>query len=327
MKLDGTAPLIGALLAVIATAVLIAGVWDRRGPAARAATVAAATFSVLAAVTLQLNRMTEAYPSEVRPGDRPATSATGSRMLTLEVAGHASHLTLTMYAYLPAAYRTGHTRFPVVEALHGYPGSPRTWLNRLDVQSALDTEIAAGRMAPTVVLFPFQTPRKLLDTECTDLRNGPPAETFLTTDVPAYARAHFRIRTDRAGWGLTGYSAGGFCAVNLLLRHPAEYAAAASLSGYASPGIRIGDGSENTLNNPGWRLRHLARPDVALWLGWAADDKATRRDSTTMASLARPPMTVTTAVVAHGGHSDAVWQQMEAPSFDWLSAHLARPLP
>jgi hypothetical protein len=34
---------------------------------------------------------------------------------------------------------------------------------------------------------------------------------------------------------------------------------------------------------------------------------------------------VTTAVVAHGGHSDAVWRAMEAPAFDWLSSWLARP--
>ena len=215
----------------------------------------------------------------------------------------------------------------MIEALHGYPGSPNTWLRRLRVQSYLDGEIASGRMAPTVVLFPYQTPRSLLDTECTNLAGGPQVETFLTVDVPAYARTHLRVRTDRAAWGLTGYSAGAFCAINLGLRHADQYVAAASLSGYAEPGIRIGDGSENTTNNPGWRLRHLSQPDVALWLGWAADDGGARRDSVRLAGLARPPLSLTTATVAHGGHSDAVWRQMEPPAFDWLSAHLARPLP
>jgi hypothetical protein len=41
--------------------------------------------------------------------------------------------------------------------------------------------------------------------------------------------------------------------------------------------------------------------------------------------MVHAPMSVTTAVVARGGHSDAVWLQMEGPSFDWLAAHLARP--
>jgi pimeloyl-ACP methyl ester carboxylesterase len=145
--------------------------------------------------------------------------------------------------------------------------------------------------------------------------------------VPAYAKAHFRVRTDRAGWGLIGYSAGGFCATNLLLRQPGRYAAAASLSGFAEPGIKIGDGSENTTNNDAWRLSHLPQPAAALYLAWAGDDTPTRRESLRLVGLVRPPFAVTTAVLAHGGHSDAAWKEMEAPAFDWLSAHLARPVP
>jgi enterochelin esterase-like enzyme len=232
-----------------------------------------------------------------------------------------------MYVYLPPGYdRDPRVRFPVVEATHGFPGSPKTWLRRLDVQGYLDQEIAAGRMAPTVVLFPYQTPKQLLDTECTNLTDGPQAETFLTEDVPAYAKAHFRVRTDRAGWGLTGYSAGGYCATNLLLRHPGEYAAAASLSGFGQPGIKIGDGSEDTTNNDAWRLRHLPQPAAALYLAWAADDTPSRRESLRLARLAHAPFEVTTGALAHGGHSDAAWEAMEAPAFDWLSDHLARPV-
>jgi enterochelin esterase-like enzyme len=323
MTADGPLLLAATLVAVVVTAALLAARWDRVRALGRCGLVFAAVLSVGAAVALQLNRMTEAYPSA--PAGTPAAS-TGSRILTVTVAGRASGLTLPMYVYLPAAYRTGRTRFPVIEALHGYPGSPRSWLRKLNAQSYLDQEIAAGRMAPTVVLFPYQTPEQLLDTECTDLHGGPHAETFLTTDVPAYVRERFRVRTDRAGWGLTGYSAGGFCAINLSLRHPGEYAAAAGLSGYAEPGIAIGDGSERTTNNPGWRLRHLPQPALALWLGWAADDRQSSADSRRIAAEAHAPLAVTTAVVAHGGHSSAVWRQLEPPAFDWLSAHLARPL-
>ena len=327
MTADGWLPLAGAVGLVVATAVLLAVFWELWRPAARAGVAVVAVLSLATAAAVQLNRLSEAIPGSA-PGARDAAYAsTGSQILQLQVAGPASGLTLTMYVYLPAAYRTGRTRFPVVEALDGYPGSPASWLRTLKVRATLDREIAAGRMAPTVVLFPYQTTQRLLDTECTDLVGGPAMDTFLTADVPAYAKAHLRVRDDRAGWGLIGYSAGGFCAVNLALRHPAEYAAAASLSGYSSPGIRIGDGTENTLNNPGWRLRHLPQPDLALWLGWASDDNATRRASLLMAGLARRPMAVTKAVVAHGGHSGAVWRQMEAPAFDWLASHLARPLP
>ena len=306
--------------AAVLLAVLLCLAWDRTRGAGRAGLVAAAVLSVVAAVAAQLNQITVAVPWP----PAGSSSATGSRVVTVTVRGA---LTLRMAVYLPAGYDRGDLRYPVIEALHGYPGSPRSWLRMLSAQSYLDTEIAAGRMAPTVVLFPWQTPNTFHDTECVNLRGGPQAETFLTVDVPAYARAHLRVRTDRAGWALTGYSAGGFCAINLGLRHPGEYAAAAALTGYAAPGITVGDGSEDTTNNPGWRLTHLPPPDLALWLGWAADDRDAARDSRRLAAAARPPLLVTTAVLARGGHSSAVWREMEPPAFDWLSAHLARPVP
>ncbi|MBL7256418.1 alpha/beta hydrolase [Paractinoplanes lichenicola] len=310
---------------LLIAAVLLAAGWDRVRRLGRSALVLLAVISLLATVYVQVNRVSGAFPQSDVP-ELSSRGGEGSQLLTVTVHGGQSGLSLPMYVYLPAAYPDGD-RFPVIEALHGYPGTPKTWLGKLHVQSYLDREIAAGRMAPAVVLFPTQTPRPLLDTECTNLRDGAQTETFLTVDVPAFARDHYRIRTDRAGWGLTGYSAGAFCATNLLLRHPTRYAAAASLAGYAEPGIDIGDGSQNTTNNPVWRLRHLPRPPVALWLGWAADDKESAGDSHRLTAFARAPISLTTAVIARGGHSSAVWRQLEAPAFDWLSAHLARPLP
>jgi enterochelin esterase-like enzyme len=345
MKIDQPVLVLLGVAAVLAVCVLLALTWDRRGKVWRTALVTVSVLIVAATAGLQLNRMTEAYPSweslfgsqprhpaqeeeQAAGGGQAVTAATdgSSQMRSLRVAGPASGLNLPMYVYLPAEYnRSPHTEFPVIEATHGYPGTAVTWLRKLRVQHYLDAEIAAGRMAPTVVVFPMQTPKALLDTECTNLVSGPQSETYLTVDVPAYVRTHFHVRTDRGGWGLIGYSAGGFCTNNLLLRHADHYVAGASLSGYASAGIKVGDGSENTYNNPAWRLQHLPQPGVSLYLAWADDDKITRRDSLRLASLAHAPVLVTTATVAHGGHSHAVWQEMEAPAFDWLSAHLARP--
>ncbi|MEV4349914.1 alpha/beta hydrolase-fold protein [Actinoplanes sp. NPDC049596] len=312
-----------ALAAVLLTAVALAAFWNRLRWIGRSLLALLSVVSVVAAVGIQLNALTETFPTATAAG--PVSHDTGaSQLFAVTVPGH---LTVPMYVYLPAGYHNSTIRYPVIEAFHGVPGTPQYWVHKLNVKSTLDTEIAAGRMAPTVVLFPQQSPSPTLDTECTDLRGGPQAETFLTVDVPAYARAHYRIRTDRAGWGLAGYSAGAFCAINLTLRHPGQFAAGASLSGYASAGITIGDGSEHNTNNPFWRLKHLPQPAAALWLGWAADDKQCSRDSRLLAAAAHKPLAVTTAVLARGGHSTAVWRQMEAPAFDWLSAHLAGPQP
>jgi enterochelin esterase-like enzyme len=361
MGIDAPASILVAVAAVVLTAALLAVIWDRTRWIARTSVIVGCVLTVAATAALQLNRLTETYPSwsalfssEIGaavpaptddtavpapsddaelsrpPTSAPPTSRAGgvrqSKIVTVNVAGPASGLTLPMYVYLPAAYQEdGNARFPVIEALHGYPGSPRTWIHRLRVQATLDQEILAGRMAPTIVIMPYQTTQRLRDTECTNMVGGPNAEIFLTTDVPAYVKARFRVRNDGRGWGLIGYSAGGFCAVNLLLRHPGDYTAAASLSGYGEPGITVGDGSEATTNNDIWRLTHLPQPPVSLYLTWANDDRASKREALRLLNLAKPPLSITTAVVATGGHSMAAWREMEAPAFDWLSAHLARP--
>ncbi|WP_433729023.1 alpha/beta hydrolase [Actinoplanes sp. CA-051413] len=336
MRIDGLPLLATGLALVVGSAVAVAVRWERAGRIARTGLVLACTLSVVATSAIELNRLTEAYPSwsalggvqedpPVPPPRAEDASGPGGRIVEITVAGRVSRMTMPAYVYLPPGYARSHERYPVIEALHGFPGSPKSWLRRLDVRRHLDQEIATGRMAPAVVVFAYQTSDPLIDTECTDLAGGPKAETFLTVDVPAAVRAGFRVRPDGAAWGLAGYSAGGFCAADLLLRHPREYAAAASLSGYASPGIKVGDGSELATHNVSWRLRHLPQPRAGLYLAYAADDPPSRRDGLTMARLARPPLSVTTAVVAHGGHSDAVWQAMEAPAFDWLSSWLARP--
>jgi enterochelin esterase-like enzyme len=334
VSIDGRGTTVSAVLIVLAITVLLAALWGRVRLPARIALVTAVVLSVTAAALLQVNRLTETYPSwgelagsTAAPPVRVAGPGQG-RLVTFPVPGPVSGMSMPMTVYLPAAYFTPEgekLRFPVIEALHGYPGTPESWIRRLDIAGHLDQEIAAGRMAPTVVLLPHQTPERLLDTECVNLVGGAQAETYLTRDVPDWARAHLRVRTDRAAWALAGYSAGAFCAMNLALKHPDRYAAAAGLSGYPDPGIKVGDRSEKSTNNITWRLRHLPQPAVALWIGWSGDDRSARDGSRKIVRLARAPLTVTTAVVPHGGHSHAVWREMEAPAFDWLSAHLARP--
>jgi enterochelin esterase-like enzyme len=341
---DSLAVEVMAAVAAVVAGVVLAVIWDvrhRSRAALRATAAVLCAVTAAAAALVWVNRQVETYTtwSDLfgAPVSRGAVAATSvmaaaagrsaGRLVTFTVVGRASGLALPVIAYLPAAYDTSRvTRFPVIEALHGFPGSPLGWLRRLDAPGYLDREIAAGRMAPTVVLFPYITPDPLLDTECTNLVHGPHIETFLTVDVPAAARARFRIRTDRAGWGLMGYSAGGFCATNLALRHPTQYAAAASLSGYAEPGIAIGDGSERTYNDDAWRLTHLPLPAIALYLACARTDAGAVRDTAELGRLAHAPISTTTSYVGTGGHNYQTWQAMEAPAFDWLSGWLGRPL-
>ena len=334
MSPDSLATELVAGLAAVLSAVALGLLWNRlrgwRRILLRTAAVAACLVTAAATGAVWVNRQVDFRPSWSGDSDpvgaAPVTDAGGGRVLTFTVAGTASRLTMPMYAYVPPGYQANTSlRYPVIEALHGYPGTPKQWLHVLDAAQVLDREIAAGRMAPTIVLFPYQTPDPLLDTECTNLVRGPQTETFLTRDVPEFARTHLRVRTGQGSWGLIGYSAGGYCATDLLLRHPSQYAAAAGLSGPPEPARGGAHGSEHTTYNDVWRLKNLPIPAVALYLSCARADRNAFRGTQAVAKAAHGPLSLTTSYINGGGHSMQTWKAMEAPAFDWLSTWLERP--
>lgn len=262
-------------------------------------------------------------------------SESASRVVKFSVTGRVSGIALPAYAYLPPGYDSPmgqRTRYPVIEATDGFPGSPNGWLIGLDAVRILDEEIGQHRMAPTVVIFPTQVIDPARDSECVDAVGGPQFDTYLTTDLREVVARLFRVRTDRAGWSITGLSTGGFCAVNLALRHPQLYAAAASLSGYftaytdATTGdLYHADPHLRDLNSPLWRLRNLAVPPLAVFAAAARDDHSGYQALHDLTATVRPPVELTTLVLPQGGHTPAVWKAMEPPVFDWLSSWMAGP--
>ena len=104
MSLDSATPVVLALTMVAGTALLLAGCWDRLRTLSRSGLAIVALLSVLATVALQINRMTEAFPTTAPAAAGPGSGG-GSRVVQVTVAGTASHLALQMYVYLPAAYR------------------------------------------------------------------------------------------------------------------------------------------------------------------------------------------------------------------------------
>src|SRR5690348_3663599 len=131
MRIDQPGLVLLGIAAVLAVAVLLAFTWDRRGKIWRSALVAVSVLGVATTAGLQLNRMTEAYPSwsallgdtpkhqaqkdPTDPVEEPPDADTGpttgapvaggaSKMVTVTVPGPASGLTLSMYVYLPGSY-------------------------------------------------------------------------------------------------------------------------------------------------------------------------------------------------------------------------------
>ncbi|GII24524.1 alpha/beta hydrolase [Planosporangium mesophilum] len=258
--------------------------------------------------------------------------SSAGRLVTVTITGRRSGIELPAYVYLPPSYDSSTARLPVLEAFAGFPGTPQTWFDVADPREVVEREIKAGRMPPTVVVFPVQHASPTRDSECVDAAGGAQFATYLSLDVQDYIGAHFRVRTDRAGWGLIGFSTGGFCAANLALRHPDRYAAAVSMAGYftaitdgTTGDLYRGDSRLRDENSPLWRIENLPVPALALYLACARDDVKGFAQLQAMAAAARSPLKLTTAVVPDGGHTGAAWKAMTPAALDWLSAQLGGP--
>ncbi|MGB9375967.1 MAG: alpha/beta hydrolase-fold protein [Mycobacteriales bacterium] len=238
--------------------------------------------------------------------------------------------------YLPAAYgdpNAPNTRFPVVQLMVGFPGHPYNWTGGLQLQRVLDTEIAARRTVPLIAVMPNQNIALPRDTQCVNVVNGPKVDTYLSSDVHRAVIKAFRAIPAASGWAVMGYSTGGFCALNLAMRHPDLFSAAVSLSGYGRTARdhQTGDlfgGSKvlADLNSPIWRIEHLGRPAIKVLFMSSKIDKVPVRDAAAFTTHARPPTYAKDIVFPRGGHNFHLWLAEEPYAFAWMSQWLRTPL-
>jgi enterochelin esterase-like enzyme len=158
------------------------------------------------------------------------------KVISLRLSGRESGINRGGYVYLPPQYfqkQYAHTRFPVVELLHGSPSYAASWLVHLHADQLANQLISKHLMGPMVLVMP-QTYTGNTYEECLNSARGLD-DTYLTYDVRHDIEGRFRVSTDPARWGLIGVSSGGYCAANLALRHRAMFGAAGIMSGYFRP--------------------------------------------------------------------------------------------
>lgn len=268
---------------------------------------------------------------EIRRGQRPGQSLIVTAYIP-EAGGTKADPALV---YLPVAYFArsyANTRFPVVELFQGFPASPRTWVVAMRVQQVLDAEMATHRAVPFIAVIPDQNySGHIHDGECVNAVGGAQVETTLTTNVQKVIDHSFRA--DSTGWGAMGYSTGGYCALNVGMRHPSVYRAIVSMSGNISPYVDRSTGaifghslSDQHANDPLWLAEHRPSPPISVLLAASHGDYLAWRAAETMGAAFRSPARVSMLMVPRGGHSFLVWRAMEPVAFDWISRLLPEPL-
>jgi enterochelin esterase-like enzyme len=236
---------------------------------------------------------------------------------------------LPAWVYVPDAYfdpEQRDRRFPVVVLLAGFPGAIENWDKQGHMLPVLDEMMAAGKIPPMILVSVTQNPEPTRDSECVDAVGGAQADTYLSQDLPEALAAHLRVSRDHKAWSTMGYSTGGYCAIDLALRHPDRFGSAVSLDGYFAPVIDNTTGDLFKKDAAAQRAYtplqtvHDQRPVPLRFYLVAGDAEAkARNEARTFAKAVHAPDTVTVVQVA-GGHNWDTWNKALPAALTWLSA-------
>ncbi len=231
--------------------------------------------------------------------------------------------TLQVLVSLPVGYDPRLTRtYPVVVALHGYPGGPMSVVSQSFLPD-IDALTAAHALAATIVVVPQIDDPKTLDTECV---NGPPGDpqtdTWLCSALPDWVVRHLHARTARTSWATLGYSYGGWCAASVTVRHPSVYGAAVVFEGYFEPDFGTGYDPLRATQLRAYDLVAIARqspPPVAIWAFASRQDSLSYPSTARFVEAARAPLSMTAVIVKHGGHRESLYTPYIPGALRWLA--------
>lgn len=166
------------------------------------------------------------------PGNLPATGT----LSQVTIPGTASHFSARKaWIYLPPAYRASpRPQLPLLVLVAGQPGTPRDWIDAVNLPKIMDDYAAAHYGLAPVVVMPDATGTPLGNTLCMDSKLGN-AETYLTTDLKAWAAANLQVDPPGQGWTIGGFSFGGTCSLQLAVRASSTYHTFLDVSGQREP--------------------------------------------------------------------------------------------
>lgn len=213
--------------------------------------------------------------------------------------------------YLPPCYASSGKAYPVLYLIHGLNFTQDQW-ERLGVGTTADKLIAAGEIAPLIIVLPRD--RK-------DVRLDP----AFVTDLVPYIDMHYRTLATRAYRAIGGLSRGGGWSIHLGLRYPEMFGRV----GAHSPAVFFGD-ENNLLQYARTDAKIKLAPVVYLDIG---DNDAQRQSAAWLDQVFTWFNFPHTYKVQSGGHTESYWSAHIADylhfyAADWLLPEAtAPPLP
>jgi putative tributyrin esterase len=163
-------------------------------------------------------------------------------------------------AVLPVGYAESNKRYPVIYLLHGLFGRYDDWVTRTNL-----AEYAARY--DVIIITPEGHDSWYTDSAgvATDKY-----ESYFIRELIPDVDGRFRTIKDRRARGVGGLSMGGYGALKYALKHPEQFAFAASISGVFDPALR-------TDENPGFAW-DILRPSITAVFGARSSQTRTAND-------------------------------------------------
>ena len=279
--------------------------------------------------TVPLQEVLQASPGLT---DRPSrlTLRTGG-VVSLNIDGTSSGFGRRhVLVELPPQYFTEPTRrFAVVYLLHGSPGRPEDWLR---AGRLLQVRQLAANATPMIFVMPPMSRGWLDDSECVDSTHER-VETWLVSDVVQAIDSLLRTQADRSHRAVAGTSAGGYCALNLAVRHSSLFGVALDMSGYTEP---THDGGLRHLFGARWRQDAAANTPADYLAGHAVvlplrirfdvgtSDHRPLREINRVIPVLRERGVSAFFVERSGGHTYHVWVPALRDGLVWLASQFAQ---
>lgn len=201
--------------------------------------------------------------------------------------------------YLPPCYAAEAERiYPVLYAIPGMGGSPRSWF-AAGIQDIADELILAGEVPPFLIVS-------------TDSTNADePGGGLIPKELVPYVQETYRVHPERPYHSVAGASLGGIAAYRIAFQHP-EYFASAGIFGSG-----VVDGEQDVLREWIAATEYEMMPRVFLNCGHE-DPLMMERTLDTMAILDEADVEHA-SVFSEGGHDYGTWTANFAEYYRWMA--------
>lgn len=173
--------------------------------------------------------------------------------------------------YTPPGYeQSSNEKYPVFFLLHGTTDTEETWTKVGRANIILDNLIAQGKAKPMIIVMPYGRAFPLISKGAGSLRSWENLQEFqkdFKNYILPFVEKNYRVRTDREGRAIAGFSGGGGTSLFIGLGNPDLFA---YVCGYA-PGMLKEEFERNN-------AVPFANPEITnnrlklFWLGIGKDD-------------------------------------------------------